>query len=232
VIHKGVRINKHLADTGVATRRDADRLIADGLVLLNGNPAKLGDRVMPRDVVTVKKLPKKEHLYFLYHKPRGVMSHSAPDGAADVQSTLRRTDIFPLGRLDKDSSGLMILTNDGRLTDRILNPKYEHEKEYIVELDRAIHDRDLRRIERGINIEGYVTKPAVLTRLGTKKIGVVITEGKKHQVRRMFAAVGCAVRSLRRIRIAHLELDNLGDNELRPLTQKEQQALLTLANLR
>lgn len=228
---KCIRINKYLADKGISTRKGADVLISDGLVSINGKVAKLGDRVGARDVVELKKLPKKEYFYFLYHKPQGVLTHSAKGDEMDIQQATKRRDIFPLGRLDKDSSGLMILTNDGRLTDRLLNPNYDHEKEYVVELDRAILDRDIRRIEKGISIEGYVTKPSTLTRMGTKKIGIVITEGKKHQVRRMFAAVGCGVRSLRRIRIAHLDLDSLAENDLRPLSEKERNALLILAGL-
>lgn len=228
---RGKRINKYLADTGVSTRKGADALVSDGLVFINGKVAKLGDRVQPHDVVDIKRIPKKEYFYFLYHKPQGVLTHSAKGDEIDIEKATKRKDVFPLGRLDKDSSGLMILTNDGRLTDRLLNPTYDHEKEYVVELDRPILDRDLRRIERGISIEGYVTKPSRLTRLGTKKIGIIITEGKKHQVRRMFAAVGCAVRSLRRVRIAHLDIDNLAENTLRPLTDKERAALLILAGL-
>jgi 23S rRNA pseudouridine2604 synthase len=228
---RGIRINKYLADKGISTRKGADALIADGLVYINGALAQVGDRVRATDTVDIKKIPKKEYFYFLYHKPQGVLTHSAKDNEIDIHRATKRSDIFPLGRLDKESSGLMILTNDGRLTDRLLNPRYEHEKEYIVELDRPILDRDLRRIERGISIEGYVTKPASIVRLGTKKIGITITEGKKHQVRRMFAAVGCAVRSLRRIRIAHLELDTLSENTLRPLTDRERNTLLHLAGL-
>lgn len=231
MIRQGIRINKYLADKGIATRKGADALVEDGLVLINGKVAKLGDRVMPADIVDLKKIPKKEYYYFMYHKPIGVLTHSAKGEEIDIAQATKRDDVFPLGRLDKDSSGLMILTNDGRLTDRLLNPDYDHEKEYIVELDRSILDRDLRRIEKGISIEGYVTKPSRITRMGTKKVGIIITEGKKHQVRRMFAAVGCAVRSLRRVRIAHLDIDSLAENELRPLTAKERDTLLVLAKL-
>lgn len=227
-----IRINRYLALKGEATRRGADTLIEQGLVTINGKTAKLGDTVKKEDIVKIKEQKnKKEFVYFAYNKPRGVITHSPQEGEKDIETMIKRRDIFPIGRLDKDSSGLMLLTNDGRLTDRLLNPKYEHEKEYEVEMDRPIEPRDIKRLEAGIRIEGYKTKPTKVKKLGSRKLTITLTEGKKHQIRRMLAAVGIAVRSLNRTRVMNIKLGTLKPNTLRELGEAERNQFLTAIKL-
>lgn len=218
---ESVRINKYLAHEGIATRREADRLIEQGYVYINNTKAVLGSKVLPGDVVEVRQAKKKEYVYFAYHKPRGVITHSPQSGEKSITEMIRRGDIFPIGRLDKDSSGLIILTNDGRITDRLLNPEYNHEKEYRVETDQKISNPDIKRLGLGIRIEGYLTKPAVVSRLNENLISIALTEGKKHQIRRMLAAAGKTVHSLVRVRIMNIKLGKLKENELRPIEGKE-----------
>lgn len=225
-----VRINKYLANQGLTTRRGADELIQQGKVLINGKPAKLGDLVQVGDQVEVKdKLKSAEKfVYFVYHKPRGEETGSLP---ADRLPPGAPKNIFPVGRLDKDSSGLLIMTNDGRVTDRLLGPVYKHEKEYEVEVDKPVNGFMLKRMEMGVNIEGYKTKKCQVEKTGPKNFRIILTEGKKHQIRRMCAAVGLQVRNLRRIRIMHIGLGKLKIGTLRSLTDIEKEELLGALSL-
>ena len=220
-----IRINRYLALHGIATRRNADELISKKRVTINGRIAILGEMVQKEDHVEIKKSAGKptQYLYIAYHKPIGVITHSAQKGEKDIAQILDRAyaDLFPVGRLDKDSSGLLILTNDGRITDRLLNPKYEHEKEYIVDVDKKITPHDLRMLERGVDIEGYHTKPSRTQFIAERKLRITLFEGKKHQIRRMLAAIGMQVRSLKRVRIMNIELGKLKEGQMRKLTGDE-----------
>jgi 23S rRNA pseudouridine2604 synthase len=201
-----IRINKYLADQGVTSRTEADKLIAAGKVKLNGRQAKLGDRVGPKDTVTVLGTTQKR--YFAYNKPRGVITHSPGPGEKDIASQLpsefQGLGLFPVGRLDKDSHGLILLTNDGRITKRLLDPSLEHEKEYHVAVGRELTTSTLTRMAKGVFIEGYVTKPATVHARGAKSFSITLTEGKKHQIRRMVAAFGAEVTDLKRVRVGKL----------------------------
>lgn len=225
-----VRINRYLALTGEATRRGADKLIEEKKVSLNGRIALLGDRVNKGDVVKVENSAPKEYLYLAYYKPRGIISHSPSGEEKSIEDVMRgktKERVFPVGRLDKDSQGLIILTNDGRITERLLSPGKEHEKEYIVTVDKPVTERFLRHLERGVNIEGYDTKPAQAKEACERKFSIVITEGKKHQLRRMCAAEGYVVRDIKRIRIMNIELGSLQSGQFRAIKGSELKHLLS-----
>ncbi len=208
-----VRINKYLADEGYATRREADKLITQKLVFLNGRLAVLGDKVKTGDQVEVKKQDKpKQYLYFAYHKPAG-----------EVTATPITMDenLFPLGRLDKDSEGLIILTNDGRLTDRLLNPEHEHEKEYLVETVNDLRPSFREHLANGVEIEGYLTKKCHVEIIDDNKFKIRLTEGKKHQIRRMVVALHNNVLNLKRVRIMNIKLGTLAPGAHRSIEGEE-----------
>lgn len=212
-----MRINKYLASKKYCTRRAADTLIEKGLVILNGKRAVLGDKVKEHDVVEVK-FRQKKYQYYVYNKPRGIITHSPQGEEVDIASTIGLKGVFPIGRLDKDSEGLLILTDDGRITDKLLNPDYEHEKEYIVWTVEELAEHFREKMERGVNIEGYQTRPAQVRVLGPKRFSIVLTEGKKHQIRRMCAALGYVTARLERRRIMNISMAGLKPGQYRPIT--------------
>lgn len=224
-----VRINKYLAHKGFSTRRGADELIEKGQVTINGKAAKLGDQVQETDVVEVSEKVLAQnalrHRYIAYHKPIGV-STDVQEGSRAIMSELPALrGLFPLGRLDKDSHGLIILTNDGRLTERLLHPSRMHEKEYLVRVDKPVSDTFIRHAERGILIEDYKTKPAKARRAGETIFFITLVEGKKHQIRRMCASEGYRVQELTRVRIMNIKLGTLKEGAYRDITGEE---LMTL----
>jgi 23S rRNA pseudouridine2604 synthase len=221
-----MRINKYLAHKGVATRRGVDELIDKGVVRINGRVAVRGDKVEKGDEVEVSAKRKVANLqYFAYHKPVGVITHSPQRGEEDIKKNIAGdpalSDIFPVGRLDKASSGLLILTNDGRVTDRLLNPEYEHDKEYKVETARPLRDSFAKYMERGVDIGDYVTKPAQVKPVGPTSFTITLTEGKKHQIRRMVSALHNDVASLMRTRILNIRLGDLAPGDARPILGEE-----------
>ncbi|MBI2617976.1 rRNA pseudouridine synthase [Candidatus Kaiserbacteria bacterium] len=225
-----IRINQYLHLKGYCSRRQADRLIEEGAVMINGATAKLGAKIFENDVVKVSKRNSailNMYAYFAYHKPRGVISHSPQMKEVSVREAAKlRKDFSPVGRLDKASSGLMLLTNDGRIVEPLLNPRYGHEREYVVKVDKKIKNMFLKKMRGGVQIEGYVTKPAAVERIDDLSFRITLTEGKKHQIRRMAAALGYQVRELTRTRIMHIKLGGLKKGEARELTQKERRELL------
>ncbi|MAZ67163.1 23S rRNA pseudouridine synthase F [bacterium] len=232
-----IRINRYLLLKNYCSRREADRLIEQKKVFINGVPAVLGQKVNEGDEVRVaEEVEDRVYKYYLYNKPRGIVSHlprsrkhQADNPHRDEQAVEDvsglGTSVSVVGRLDKDSHGLMLLTDDGRIVDAILNPKYEHEREYEVRVDKYLKESDLKKLSRGVSIEGYITKPAKATRLGDNSFALTLTEGKKHQIRRMCAALGYQVRDLKRIRMMHLVL-NVESGKHRPLTDSEKRELL------
>jgi 23S rRNA pseudouridine2604 synthase len=220
-----MRINKYLAHKNLCTRREADVMIEAGKVMLNGKRAVLGDKVRETDDVKVLFRVKK-HRYFAYNKPKGVITHSPGEGEQDIRQSIPLVGVFPIGRLDKDSHGLIILTDDGRITDKLLNPDYEHEKEYVVTTVGPLPPNFKAKVEPGINIEGYQTKPCVVTILSPRRFSIRLVEGKKHQIRRMVAAFGAAVSDLERTRIMNVKLGNIGNNQTRELKGAELETFL------
>ena len=220
-----IRINKYLELQGVATRRGADDLIKKGQVLINGRPAVLGYQVKESDKVEVLGLEDKNYVYLMYNKPRGLATE-------DIKIKLPNIDggsVFPLGRLDKDSEGLIILTNDGRATDRLLNPKYEHEKEYVVEVREKVSPMHKKILEGGVisrvadkgRFKNERLKAKNVKVEGPNSLTIVLTEGKKHQIRRMLSGAHLTVKSLRRVRIMNIKLSNLRPNQHRALKGAE-----------
>lgn len=230
-----MRINKYLADRGIATRRAADELIASGKVYINGRRAELGTQVGEEDQVEVRRASPATYHYYLFNKPEGVITHSPQPGEEDIidvlPKELQALGLFPVGRLDKASHGLMLLTNDGRVTDRLLSPNHAHEKEYQVRTKLPLSAKFKERMEQGVSIEGYVTKHAKVRILGEQSFSIILTEGKKHQIRRMVVALGNEVRELKRIRILMLSLGTLPKGRARALSDTERAQLLRALGL-
>ncbi len=219
-----VRINKYLAATGVSTRRGADILIESGNVTINGKKARLGDIVNAGDTVQTSGHPQRKCRYVAYYKTRGLETK-------DIAQSGALKKLFPVGRLDKESEGLLILTDDGRITDRLLNPKFDHEKEYVVEVDKPLSNRLKNVFEKGVFIEGYKTKPARVEMINELTFRVVITEGKKHQIRRMCAALGYQVKKLKRIRVMNISLGRLSPGKNSEITGSDLKNLLMSLDL-
>jgi len=217
-----LRINKYLAHINVASRREADAMIVTGKILINGQTAKIGQQISAKDIVEVVGSTKPKQ-YLAYYKGRGIISHSPTEQEVDIATRLKKdygiSDVAPIGRLDKDSEGLIILSNDGRITGPLLDPKANHEKEYLVTVDKNITKTFLKLMELGVDIEGYRTKPARLIEhpKNPKRFNIIITEGKKHQIRRMCAAFGYQIDSLKRVRIMNIELGSLKPNQYRKI---------------
>lgn len=214
IVMISIRINKYLADKQISTRRGADLLVLEKKVFINGKLAVLGSKVSDGDKVEVRGAEKKEYLYFAYNKPIGIETNSP------------RIDLFPLGRLDKASHGLLILTNDGRITDKLLNPKYIHEKEYLVRTSNKLRSNFKQKMEAGVNIEGYITQTCKVKILNDFSFRVILTEGKKHQIRRMCANLFQEIADLKRERIMNIKLSNLGSKSLREIKGKELETFL------
>lgn len=228
-----VRINKYLASLGLSTRRGADELLRRGKVLINGRLAQLGDLVREGDKIMLKRPPKaeaKNFVYLAYHKPCGQEAGQWTSSKPPLAAGLPR-NIFPVGRLDKDSRGLLILTNDGRVTERLLGPAYKHEKEYEVETDKPVNGFMLKRMEMGIKVEGYKTKKCQVVKTGPKNFRIVLTESRKHQIRRMCAAVGLQVRDLKRTRVLNIKLGNLKVGQWRLIAEGERAEFLKALSL-
>ena len=204
-----MRINKYLALKKISTRRGADELVKEKKVSINGKLAILGSQVNEKDVVEVKGAKQKKYLYFAYNKPIG------------IETTSPREGLFPLGRLDKNSHGLLILTNDGRITDQLLNPKYFHEKEYVVKTSNKLRSNFKQKMENGVNIEGYITKKSFVTIINDFIFRIILTEGTKHQIRRMCSSLFQEIADLKRERIMNIKLGNLKPNALREIKGEE-----------
>jgi 23S rRNA pseudouridine2605 synthase len=220
-----MRLNAFLARAGVASRRKADELIKAGRVQVNGEPGQLNTFVEPADVVLVDGEPVSQHrlAYVLLHKPPGVVTTvSDPQGRPTVvQLVEHESRIVPVGRLDVDTTGAILLTNDGPLAHRLAHPRYGVEKVYEVETWREPTDEALRRLADGVELEDGMTAPARVRRLGAARFELVLHEGRNRQVRRMCEAVGHRVRRLHRSVYAGLELGSLGPGEWRELTDAE-----------
>jgi pseudouridine synthase len=225
VIITVVRLNAYLARAGVASRRGADELIRDGRVRVNGEPGQLNTFVEGGDVVEVdgRRVEAQQLAYVLLHKPAGIVTTASdprgrPTVVGHVAHPLR---VVPVGRLDADTTGAILLTNDGPLAHRLAHPRYGVEKVYEAEVEGEPSDEALRRLAEGVELDDGVTAPARARRLGPSTIELTLHEGRKHQVKRMCAAVGHPVRRLHRSRYAGLELGGLGPGEWRELSADE-----------
>jgi 23S rRNA pseudouridine2604 synthase len=230
------RLNKYLADEGIASRREADALIEQGKVQVNGAKATLGQKVSENDKVRVLGKTKSKQ-YYAYYKGRGIITHSPADNETDIATRIQKdyglTDVSPVGRLDKDSEGLIILSNDGRITGPLLDPESKNEKEYEVLVDKNLSGMAERMMAKGVDIEGYKTKPAKVAKSkNPKRFTIILTEGKKHQIRRMCAALGYQVQSLKRVRIMNITLGKLKPNQYRKIAGDELQQFLKRLDLK
>jgi len=222
---KGVRINRFIADAGKCSRREADRWIEDGRVTINGRIASIGDRVLPGMRVEVDGEPIKlsrTHKYIMLNKPEGIVCTCDPNEEHNVVKFIdhdRR--IYPIGRLDKDSSGLLLMTSDGDIVNRILRAEGKHEKEYNVTVDKPITPEFVKKMSSGVQILGTTTLPCKVTRTSERTFTIILTQGLNRQIRRMCEVLGYNVRKLNRVRIMHLRLGNLKVGQWRNLTPTE-----------
>lgn len=225
-----IRINKFFTEHGICSRREADRLVESGAITINGHVAKLGDRVGPKDVIARdgQVIPwGKAPVYIKYHKPVGVTTTSESHVERNIIAEIGHPErIFPIGRLDKDSSGLILLTNDGDIVNEILRTEFGHEREYVVEVDRPFDRSFLDQMSRGVVILGSKTKPCRMTRVGRNRFRIVLTEGRNRQIRRMCQALGYRVTNLHRLRIMHITMKGLGVGAWKELTTEEREQLL------
>ena len=227
-----VRLQKYLAECGVASRRKCEELIAAGLVKVNGNVASVGDKVDPaRDHISVKgrKLTaKKQHTYIALYTPRGFVTTMSDEfGRKNVSQLLDgvNTRVFPVGRLDKDSEGLLLLTDDGALTNRLTHPSGHVEKVYRVTVRPDVTDEQVDILSAGIELDGVVTKPAVIRVLLREEnrtvLEITLTEGRNRQIRRMLESIGVETVRLKRISVGVVRIGMLKPGEWRPLTEWE-----------
>ena len=226
----GTRLNKWLAETGVCSRREADAWIAAGRIAVNGQVATLGTRVGPADAVLVDGEPARAaplRVYLALHKPVGIectTDRRVPGNIVDFVG--HRERVFPVGRLDKDSEGLILLTNDGDIVNALLRAEHGHEKEYLVEVDRPLTPAFLAAMAQGVPILDTVTLPCRTWHVGRNTFGIVLTQGLNRQIRRMCEHFDYTVRRLRRVRIVNVELGALPPGRWRDLTPAELAGLL------
>lgn len=233
-----MRINKYLAQCGVASRRDCDRIISEGRVTLNGRVCGLGDDVADGDTVKVdgKQVAIKKNEYYLLHKPKGYLSTVSDDkGRKTVMDILGSSvgRVYPVGRLDYDSEGLLLLTTDGELAQHLTHPSNEVPKTYLVKVEGRLTEDDLNPIRSGIEIEGgYVTKKCrahiVETNRDFTRVEMVLREGKNREIRKMFAAIGKEVMLLKRTKVGELTLRGLERGSFRKLSPAEVEYLKSI----
>lgn len=226
---EGTRLNKYISEAGVASRRAADRLVEEGRVTINGRVAVLGDKVHEGDRVAVdgkEVRPKGRDIILAFNKPRGLTCTSNPDDPDNIIDFIGYPErIYSVGRLDKDSEGLLIMTNNGELANSIMRSRAEHEKEYIVRVDRKVTDEFVRGMSNGVPILGRVTKRCLVERTGDREFRIVLRQGLNRQIRRMCGHFGYTVLELKRVRIMNIELGNLGTGKYRDLTDSEREEL-------
>lgn len=220
-----IRLNKYISESGYCSRREADKLIESGRVTIDNVKATMGTKVAKGQIVKVdgKKISKEDDLvYIALNKPVGITcttEHKVKGNIVDFVNHEKR--IFPIGRLDKDSQGLILLTNDGDIVNKILRAGNNHEKEYIVTVNRPINEEFVKRMSNGIRILGQVTKKCYVKKEGSNTFRIILTQGLNRQIRRMCEALGYEVTKLKRVRIMNINLDNLKIGAWRDLTEKE-----------
>lgn len=227
------RVNKYCSMCGYCSRREADALIAEGKILVNGQRATPGQKVTLEDQVTVdgaRILPKDEKVVLAFYKPVGIVcTTSDKDRAKNVVDYLQYpVRVYPVGRLDKESEGLLLLTNDGELTNHILKARYYHEKEYIVTVDKPVTAAFLDQMAEGVAILDTVTRPCQVKQKGKQTFSIILTQGLNRQIRRMCEALGYQVTKLKRVRILNILLEDLQPGEYRKIEGDQLEQLYRL----
>lgn len=229
-----IRINKYLADRGVCSRREADKLVADGRVTVDGIVAVMGQKVTGQEVIAVDgnqvMANKVSRVYLAYNKPVGIICSTDPKAKDNIVDAVGYPErVFNIGRLDVASSGLILMTNDGDIVNKILRAEGKHEKEYVVTVSKKITPDFLNNMRKGVLIDDEKTLPARIEQLSEYTFKIILVEGRNRQIRKMCEALGFVVQSLQRIRIMNIELNTLKTGEWRHLTAKEEAELM--ANL-
>jgi 23S rRNA pseudouridine2604 synthase len=228
-----VRLNKYLSESGACSRREADTLISEGRVTVNGKPAVLGTQVNEGDEVkldgdrvgTARK--KLKPVYIALNKPTGITCTTERHVAGNIIDFVGHKErIFPIGRLDKDSEGLILLTNDGDIVNEVLRAEHKHEKEYVVSVDHALTPEFVSQMTAGVRLSDATTRPCKVHQLGPKVFRIVLTQGLNRQIRRMCEALGYTVETLQRVRIMHIRLGELPLGRWRQLQPAEIAPLL------
>ena len=225
----GKRLNKFISESGVCSRREADKYIEQQRVTINGKLPELGTKVMPGDkveldgkVVGASPENKSDRVYIAYHKPVGITCTTERHVKGNIVDAIAHEQrIFPIGRLDKPSEGLILLTSDGDIVNKILRAENAHDKEYIVTVDQPISERFISRMAKGVPILGTVTKPCKVTALGNQKFKIILTQGLNRQIRRMCEFLGYEVKTLKRTRIMNINLQGLKRGQWRNLSEEE-----------
>jgi len=220
-----ISLNKFISNTGFCSRREADKLIKEGRVTLNGNPTKNGNRVFEGDVVLLDGKPLidvPKSIYIALNKPIGIVCTTDLKEANNIIEFINHKErIFPIGRLDKPSEGLIFLTNDGDIVNKILRAGNNHEKEYVVKVDRPITKDFIHKMGNGINIMGTITKKCPVVRLSNNEFNIILTQGLNRQIRKMCSSLGYKVTKLKRVRIMNVKLADLPIGKWRELTDTE-----------
>ncbi len=228
-----MRLNKFISETGACSRREADKWIESGRVTCNGVAAALGTQVGDGDDVRIDGIPiqrRRKQIYIALNKPVGITSTTEAHIEGNIVDLIGHSErIFPVGRLDKDSEGLILLTNDGDIVNEILRAENNHEKEYLVTVDRPVTDLSLRMMGDGVKIMGRLTKPCKVSRVDPHTFRMILTQGLNRQIRRMCSALGYKVRRLQRVRIMNIQLGSMAPGEWRNLTERELAGLLPRA---
>ncbi len=231
---EGIRINKFLSESGICSRREADKHIADGKVKIDGKQAVIGSKVMPGNKVTFNGRPvknKEKRVLIALNKPVGIVSTTDrrdPNNIVDFVNHPKR--IFPIGRLDKDSEGLILLTNDGDIVNLILRERYGHEKEYIVTVNKEITKEFVTKMSEGVPVLGTVTKPCKIIMINKNTFRIILTQGLNRQIRRMCDYLGYKVTKLVRVRIINIDLGRLKTGTWRNISDKELAKLKEIIN--
>ncbi len=227
----GVRLNKWIAESGFCSRREADRLITEGKVMIDGRVGVLGDKVLPGMKVRVdgrEAVAKTKKVYIALNKPAGIVCTADPREPMNVVEYVGHPQrIFPIGRLDKDSEGLLLMTNDGEIVNRILRAGGGHEKEYVVTVNKVITDDFIKQMTEGVPILDTVTLPCRIIREDKQRFRIILVQGLNRQIRRMCEALGYRVTSLRRERVMNIRLGYLKPGHWRNLTPAELSELMS-----
>ena len=222
-----IRLNKYLSEIGFCSRREADRLVDAGKVKINGHLALMGDKVSHEDTIEVNGQvvgkPKKEKMVLIaVNKPRGIVCTTTKQEKNNIVDFVKYpTRIYPIGRLDKESEGLILMTNNGELVNKILRSRNNHEKEYIVTVNKQVTSSFLKKMEAGVPILDTVTKPCICQKIGNREFKIILTQGLNRQIRRMCEYLGYRVEKLVRIRILNIRLGNIPKGHYRNVTKAE-----------